>query len=159
MPWTQQKGDEAVGAGTDGKSSSPGMKPGGHIPQDTDLVHSRSKQKAAARYIQDTLGPATHTAGSKADEDTETLTGNPESPTTVRGKLHSWEVWTGVRHRLTVWRAHHDKLVERLQYEHQALLDTGVQLGETDVRTSDSMGRLSEKPRIKSRLDDLSREQ
>ncbi|MBO8195004.1 hypothetical protein ITI46_25605 [Streptomyces oryzae] len=118
------------------------MKPGGHLPQNSDLVNSESKKRAAARYIQETLGPETQKAGSKADGDTEDLTGNPQSPTTVRGKLHGWEVWTGIRHRLTVWRKHHKHLTRMLSHEREALLDVNKVLTGIDVVNAKSVNSM-----------------
>ncbi|MDF4250934.1 hypothetical protein [Streptomyces sp. WMMB303] len=132
------------------QNPSPGMKPGGHLPQNTDLVHSESKKKAAARYLAETLGPETHKAGSKADGDTETLTGNPESPT-GRGKLHGWEVWTGIRHRLTTWRTHHKHLTRSLSHEREALMDVNTILSGMDIATRDAFG--SATPRLQPGLD------
>ncbi|MFI8852100.1 hypothetical protein [Streptomyces sp. 891-h] len=127
------------GNGESGGSPSPGTTPGGHLPPNTDLVHSESKKRAAARYIAETLGPETQKAGSKADEDTESLAGNPQSPTTVRGKLHGWELWTGVRHRLTKWREHHKHLTQMLANEREALLDVNKILNGTDVANANSV--------------------
>jgi len=138
-----------------GKSPSPGMKPGGHLPQNSDLVNSESKKRAAARYIQETLGPETQKAGSKADGDTEDLTGSPQSPTTARGKLHGWEVWTGIRHRLTVWRKHHKNLTQRLSHEREALLDVNKVLTGNDIRIGNDMNLAAPELRPKSGLDKL----
>ncbi|UNS97123.1 hypothetical protein MMF93_11830 [Streptomyces tubbatahanensis] len=131
----------------------PGMKPGGHVPKRSDLAHNEAKKQSAAMYIHDTLGPATNTAGSVADADTELISGNPQSPTTSRGKLHGWEVWAGVRHRLTSWREHHKHLTQSLTYEYEALLDVNKILSGIDVQVSTSMD--VSKPRAKSQLDDL----
>ncbi|MEU2083957.1 hypothetical protein ABZ569_19070 [Streptomyces albus] len=122
-----------------GKGTSPGAKPGGHLPPNSDLVHSESKKRAAAHYIKETLGPETRKAGSKADEDTESLVGNPQSPTTMRGKLHGWELWTGVRHRLTEWREHHKHLTRMLSNEREALLDVNKILHGIDVASANSV--------------------
>ncbi|MBO8202089.1 hypothetical protein JW613_27895 [Streptomyces smyrnaeus] len=123
------------GDATPDKNPTPGTKPGGHLPQNSDLVNSESQKRAAARYIAETLGPETHKAGSKADGDTEALTGNPKSPT-GRGKLQGWEVWTGIRHRLSVWRRHHKHLTRVLSHEREALLDVNKVLNNTDIDTN-----------------------
>ncbi|MGW5022539.1 hypothetical protein, partial [Streptomyces cacaoi] len=150
-------GDEPGGGKRAGEAKgtpAPGMKPGGHIPPDNDLVHSESQKKAAARYLRETLGPDAHKDGSKADADTETLVGNPQSPTGT-GEFHGWEIWTGIRHRLGEWKQHHKQLVQRLTQEHDALGDAGKLLGNNDIRTSQRMGKLSPTSGFKSRLDDL----
>ncbi|MEU3192140.1 hypothetical protein ABZ686_16230 [Streptomyces sp. NPDC006992] len=144
--------------GSDGeksKKSMPGMKPGGHLPRNSDSVHAESKKRTAARYHEETLGPETQKAGAKADEDTEPIAGNPQSPTSPRGKLHGREVWTAVRHRLTVWRKHNKHLTQKLAYEREALLDANKILSGTDLHVAEKVNDSVVRSGRKNALDNL----